>query len=323
MLNFFGRQRQAQPAAGDSTQEESLKSHVLPRFVKRIRASERPTVLDLGRLSGGNIEFFGSIGCRLQIEDLLACLESEAPANKPASPSPQPGGAPAKGAPRSESVAPARPAPRTMPLIREAADPPARPAGATSGAGTAQARPGRRRPTRHIVLPPRTFHRAGATGPTARAGVGRDGAFWKSPLPTRFSFDDESFDAIVAWDVIDFYDPESARLIAAEVRRVLKPGGLVLAFFHAKRATAPTRPKRYQIVEENRFSRKATKFAPMPRQVYQNRDIEKMFTGLRIIEQYYLKNGLREILMEKRSAAPEATRPAGVSTKPKPRFRIE
>lgn len=322
MLNIFGRQRQAEPAAGDKTQGESLKSHVLPRFVKRIRGAERPSVLDLGRLSGGNIEFFGRIGCRLQIEDLLACLETESPSNSPEPSSTEPSVAGTAGEPRSESVPPPRRAPQAMPLIREAADPPARPAGTSARPGTTQGRPGRR-PTRHIVLPPRTFHRTGGTSPTARPVSSRDAASWKSPLPTRFSFDDESFDAIVAWDVIDFYDPESARLIAAEVRRVLKPGGLVLSFFHAKRATEPTRPKRYQIVEENQFSRQVTSFAPMPRQVYQNRDIEKMFTGLRIIEQYYLKNGLREILMEKRSAPPETPRATRVSAKPKPRFRIE
>jgi SAM-dependent methyltransferase len=322
MLSIFGRQRQADPAAGDATQEESLKSHVLPRFVKRIRGAERPTVLDLGRLSGGNIEFFGSIGCRLQIEDLLACLEQESPPTAPEARAPEPAAADSAGGTHRESIPPLRPAPQAMPLIREAAVSPTQPATATARPGT-PGRPGRR-PTRHIVLPPRTFHRAGQpAAPTARSATTTGAASWKSPLPTRFSFDDESFDAIVAWDVIDFYDPESARLVAAEVRRVLKPGGLVLSFFHAKRATEPTRPRRYRIIDETNFSREVTAFAPMPRQVYQNRDVEKMFTGLRIVEQYYLKTGLREILMEKRSAPPEAPRPSRDSARPKPRFRIE
>ena len=136
MLNFFGRQRQSETAAGDSSQEESLKSHVLPRFVKRIRGAERPTVLDLGRLSGGNIEFFGSIGCRLQIEDLLACLETESSSKESESRSPQPNVAGESGEPRSESIPPTRPAPQTMPLIREAADSPNRPATESAGAGT-------------------------------------------------------------------------------------------------------------------------------------------------------------------------------------------
>jgi SAM-dependent methyltransferase len=323
MLSIFGRQRQAQPAAGDTAQEEPLRSHVLPRFVKRIRAAERPTVLDLGRLSGGNIEFFGQVGCRLQIEDLLACLDET-----PARPTPEPNAdRSASGDAGTESMPPTRPVPAVLPLIREAASPPPRPGETPAAAGPRQggspARPGRR-PRRHIVLPPRTFHRASDPASAARGMAAASSASaWKSPLPTRFSFADESFDAIVAWDVIDFYDPESARLIAAEARRILKPGGLLLSFFHARRATEPVRPRRYRIVDEGHFCRETTAFEPMPRQVYQNRDIEKMFTGLRIIEQYYLKTGLREILMEKRSAPPEASRPTRVTSRPKPRFRIE
>jgi SAM-dependent methyltransferase len=318
MLNIFGRQRQAKPAAGDSTQEESLRSHVLPRFIKRIRAADRPMVLDLGRLSGGNIEFFGRVGCRLQIEDLLTCLEEAPPRTAPDTVA----AGPAAGDIRTESIPPLRPAPAALPLVRESASSPPRAAAATAPPGTIPARPGRR-PRRHIVLPPRTFHQAGNPAPPARPATPTGGAAWKSPLPTTFIFDDASFDAIVTWDVIDFYDPESARRVSADIRRILKPGGLLLSFFHARRATAPTRPRRYRIVDESHFSREETAFAPMPRQVYQNREIEKMFTGLRIIEQYYLKNGLREILMEKRSAAPEPPRPIGVSSRPKPRFRIE
>ncbi len=318
MLNIFGRQRQTKPAAGDSAQEESLRSHVLPRFIKWIRAAERPTILDLGRLSGRNIEFFGRVGCRLQIEDLLACLEEGPPRTAldtvPAGP--------AAGETQTESIPPLRPAPAALPLVRETTSPPPGAAAATAPPGTMPARPGRR-PRRHIVLPPRIFHQAGNPAPAARPATPTGGVAWKSPLPTTFSFADASFDAIVTWDVIDFYDPKSARRVAADIRRILKPGGLMLSFFHARRATAPARPRRYRIVDDNHFSHAETAFAPMPRQVYQNRDIEKMFTGLRIIEQYYLKTGLREILMEKRRAAPEPSRPARVSSQPKPRFRIE
>jgi SAM-dependent methyltransferase len=321
MLSIFGRQRQVQPAAGDTTPEEPLKSHVLPRFIKRLRGAEHPTVLDLGRLSGGNIEFFGSIGCRLHIEDLLACLEEEPPAAEPGTRSSAAAGASSAGETRSDSIPPLRPAPQTMPLLREAEAAPAGPAATPPGRTAAPGQPGRR-PTRHIVLPPRTFPRAGEPGSAARQRA-YGSAAWKSPLPTRFGFDNGAFDAIIAWDAVDFYDPDSARLIAAEMRRILKPGGLVLSFFHAKRATAPARPRRYRIVDESRFSREVTNFAPMPRQVYQNRDIEKMFTGLRIIEQYYLKCGLREILLEKRSAPPEDPRAGRVAAQPKPRFRIE
>src|SRR2546428_11080381 len=38
---------------------------------------ERPHLLDLGRLSGSNIEFFARRGCKVQVEDLLLAFEAE------------------------------------------------------------------------------------------------------------------------------------------------------------------------------------------------------------------------------------------------------
>src|SRR5206468_3295924 len=82
-----------------------------------------------------------------------------------------------------------------------------RPSAGGSVDGAATARPPGARPTRRIVLPPRTF-----ASQTARAGrppaEGR--ALSRQPasvstrnalLPTRFGYADESFDALVAWDI--------------------------------------------------------------------------------------------------------------------------
>ncbi len=321
MLYLFGRQRQGQPAAGDEAAEHSLTSHVLPKFVKRLAAMERPAVLDLGRVSGANIEFFGRIGCRLQIEDLITGLERSAHA------------AATITSTRDNPDKTSRPTPsgpRPIPIARDAAPGP-RPVNAAATPQPAgpvtPAVPGRR-PRRHIVLPPRTFDRPpgpiGHTPGRQRISTGgRETETWKSPLPTRFTYADGSFDAILAWDVFDFYDPESARQVAAEVRRILKPGGLLLSFFHAARAEHPARPLRYKILDRAHFAREATTVPPMPRAVYQNRDIEKMFTGLRIVEQYFLKNSLREILMEKKTALATPSRPSSGRARPKPRFRIE
>jgi SAM-dependent methyltransferase len=310
-----------------------LTSHVLPKFVKRLAAMERPAVLDLGRVSGANIEFFGRIGCRLQIEDLITGLERSAHAAATITST--------RDNP-DESSRPAPSGPRPIPIARDAAPGPRplnaaatpRQAGPVSAAATPRqagpitpAAPGRR-PRRHIVLPPRTFDRTpgpiGHSPDRQRVSTGgRETERWKSPLPTRFTYPDESFDAILAWDVFDFYDPDSARQVAAEVRRILKPGGLLLSFFHAARAEHPARPRRYKILDGSHFACEATTVPPMPRAVYQNRDIEKMFTGLRIVEQYFLKNSLRELLMEKKTALATPSRPSSGRARPKPRFRIE
>ncbi|HXH27718.1 MAG TPA: class I SAM-dependent methyltransferase, partial [Candidatus Polarisedimenticolia bacterium] len=140
--------------------------------------------------------------------------------------------------------------------------------------------------------------------------------------PTRLAYDDETFDAIVAWDVFNYYNPASARAVAAEARRVLKPGGLIFCYFHARQAHAPDPLRRYQILDETRVNSDALPGRRMQRHLYQNRDIEKMFTGLRIAELYFLKNSVREILMEKKLPEP-APKPRPEPATPKPRFTLE
>ncbi len=320
MLYLFGRQRQGNdPAAGDQMLEQSLTSHVLPRFIKRIRAVPRPNVLDLGRLSGANIEFFGRIGCRLHIEDLLTCLEDTAHAAAASVQS-------TNDAPLTSAPPAAQAAPGSIPVLRDA-DPVARPARREPVRPDSSPRQAGQRPRRHIVLPPRTFPSAGRLsgiegGRARRPDAVRSGS-WKSPLPTRFAYPDEAFHAVLAWDVFDFYDPESARRVAAEIRRILKPGGLLLSFFHARRMEGPDRPRRYRILDETHFACEETSVPPMPRHMFHNRDIEKMFAGLKIVEQYFLKNSLREILMEKKIPGATPPRRPPVSSLPKPRFRID
>jgi hypothetical protein len=54
--------------------------------------------------------------------------------------------------------------------------------------------------------------------------------------------------------------------------------------------------------------------------VLQNRDIEKLFPALRIRELYFLKNGLREMLLEKTAATGQESPPAA---RPRARFQID
>src|SRR4030095_13008602 len=94
-----------------------------------------------------------------------------------------------------------------------AARPPASgapPAGAAPQ--NASPRPPGARPTRRIVLPPRSVGRAATTKYAAAPATP-----YRSPLACRLAYADESLDALVAWDLLNYYDPESSRRMAAEV----------------------------------------------------------------------------------------------------------
>src|SRR5207245_634057 len=188
-------------------------SHILAKFLKRLCQMEKPHLLDLGRLSGSNIEFFARRGCKVHVEDLLLSLEA-APvggANGDV------GGAAAArdDAPADRGIAHASdsvavpPAPAAAAPSRMAAPGgPAAAAGAVQGSSSGvSSRPGAR-PSRRIVLPPRTFAsppapraRPDARPAPARArGAGRAAGVRNVCLPTQFDYPDETFEAIVAWD---------------------------------------------------------------------------------------------------------------------------
>jgi len=345
MLHLFGRNGARDGAPIDRMDGSIAVSHILVKLLKRLRHVEKPHLLDLGRLSGSNIEFFARRGCKVQVEDLLLALEAE-PAQESLSETRDAGAAPpalpAEDGPVGGCLRVASddgvPAPAAAPLSNSLTAPhtvasPAAAAGSApsavaTGPHTSTLRPGAR-PSRRIVLPPRTFAstklQTRQPEHEARPRPGRAGfaSVRNALLPTTFAYPDETFDAIVAWDIFNYYAPGPMTLLAAEARRVLKPGGLLLGYFQARRPEGPETPRRYRILDEGRVACDGQPGPPLQRHVYQNRDIEKMFTGLAIVELYFLKNATRELLMEKKSARSPIGRSLVRPATPKPRFTLE
>ncbi|MBI1951458.1 MAG: methyltransferase domain-containing protein [Acidobacteria bacterium] len=328
MLHLFRKSSSRDGSAMDGPSGPGVVSHILPRFLKRLRQIERPRLLDLGRLCGTNIEFFAQRGCKVQVEDLLLAAESAAPEGggsvSGSDPAAAPDDSPARGGiVHATDGGPAAHGPAATGGMAS----PGTPMAHGPGLASPPARPGAR-PTRRIVLPPRTFPSRLSARPPAREAARR---LAEAPptkprnaaLPTRFDFPDETFDAIVAWDIFNFYDAAAMRLLAAEARRVLRPGGLLLGYFHARRPEGPDAPRRYRVLDEGRVACDGQAGPPLSRYVYQNRDIEKMFAGLTIVDLYFLKNATRELLMEKKAARAAGSRALIRAATPRPRFTIE
>jgi hypothetical protein len=115
---------------------------------------------------------------------------------------------------------------------------------------------------------------------------------------TRFQQEAESIDGILCWDVFDFLDRPAAHALANALIRLLRPEGALLGFF----STTDGRPQvytKFMVVDEHSL-RYRTYPAPRPRQkVLLNRDINKMFDGLRVTESFLMKNNVREMLFKK------------------------
>jgi hypothetical protein len=109
-----------------------------------------------------------------------------------------------------------------------------------------------------------------------------------------------SIDGILCWDLFDYLDKASAKQVAAALTTLLKPGGVLYAFFGSK----PEEIRHYSrfVVEaSDRLRLRTVPATPVPRNVIVTRDVNRMFDGLVVAESVLLKSNARETLFRKPS----------------------
>jgi hypothetical protein len=128
----------------------------------------------------------------------------------------------------------------------------------------------------------------------------REGKLDRLPdfLKGRFPQPTGSVDGVLCWDLIDYLDKASAQAVATELARVLRPEGALLGFFGTTK-TVEARYTKYIIVDEVNLKHRAYPAARGRQVVLLNRDIIRMFGGLRVSDSFLLKNNLREVLFRK------------------------
>ena len=117
-------------------------------------------------------------------------------------------------------------------------------------------------------------------------------------LKKRFPQPDGAFDGILCWDLIDYMDRPAATELATHLTRVLRPEGALLGFF-ATTASPDMRYTKYIIVDEVNLKHRSYAAARGRQTSLLNRDIIRMFPGLRVADSFLLQNNLREILFRK------------------------
>jgi hypothetical protein len=117
-------------------------------------------------------------------------------------------------------------------------------------------------------------------------------------LRKRFPQSDGTVDGILCWDLIDYLDKAAAEALAEQLMRVLKAEGALLGFF----GTAQPQDMRYTkyiVVDEVNLKYRAYSAARRRQAILLNRDIIRLFSGLRVSDSFLLQNNLREILFRK------------------------
>jgi hypothetical protein len=105
-------------------------------------------------------------------------------------------------------------------------------------------------------------------------------------------------DGILCWDLIDYLDRPAAQALATQLTRVLRPDGALLGFFGSI-APQDAHYTKFIIVDDVNLKHRSYPAARARQAILLNRDIIRLFSGLRVSDSFLLKNNLREILFRK------------------------
>jgi SAM-dependent methyltransferase len=114
----------------------------------------------------------------------------------------------------------------------------------------------------------------------------------------RFPHEAASVDGVLCWDIMDYLDRPAAQALAEELTRVLRPEGALLGFFGTAQPRE-TRYTKYIVLDDVNLKHRPYQAARGRQAILLNRDILRLFSGLRVSDSFLLQNNLREILFRK------------------------
>lgn len=133
------------------------------------------------------------------------------------------------------------------------------------------------------------------------APVGTEAATSPAMLAENFlsgslRYPDETFHAVLAWDIFDYLDAELLPRLAQRLHELVRPNGLLLAAFHASR---PEGFHRYRVVDKQTIELVPAAPLAAPQRIFQNREILNLFSRFRTSKTFVGRDHLREALFTK------------------------
>lgn len=115
-------------------------------------------------------------------------------------------------------------------------------------------------------------------------------------LETALQYPEQSFHGVLAWDLLDYFDPEVVPRLVERLSCLVHPGGAVLALFHSRPAE---RFHRYRIVDSQSVELIPAPTIAVHAHVFQNREILGLFEQFRSSKSFVGRDQVREALFVK------------------------
>ncbi len=108
-------------------------------------------------------------------------------------------------------------------------------------------------------------------------------------------FPPENFDAILAWDVLEYLDAEVLDLAVSRLGQILRPSGSLLTFFHNQSRGELVTLNQYQIENGETLRLRQLRRRPLPH-TFNNRSLERLFSGFTSVKFFLTRDSIREVI---------------------------
>lgn len=137
----------------------------------------------------------------------------------------------------------------------------------------------------------------------------------KQFLADNLVYPNAQFDLVLCWNLADYLDESLVKPVMARLWSTLKPGGMLLAFFHTREAGPDAPCYRYHILDKDMLEmqhiearrdvrkgptgavHKAIEKSFRLQRVFNNRHIENLFRDFASIKFFLTRDNIREVLV--------------------------
>jgi SAM-dependent methyltransferase len=133
-------------------------------------------------------------------------------------------------------------------------------------------------------------------GVASKNDDGTAGINLESFLQENLRYKGEQFDAVLAWDIPDYLHESLVKALVSRISSVMKPGGVLLAFFHTRDAGPDAPYYRYHIAGKDSLDLQRGLQFRLQR-VFNNRHIENLFREYSNIKFFLARDNVREVLV--------------------------
>jgi hypothetical protein len=115
-------------------------------------------------------------------------------------------------------------------------------------------------------------------------------------LTQNLKYQPQHFDAVLCWDIPDYLPEELVKPTVERLAVFIKPGGVLLGFFHTKDAGPDAAYYRYHIAGTDTLDLQAGPRFRLQR-IFNNRHIENLFREFANIKFFLARDNVREVLV--------------------------